>query len=125
MSVSIEEIAVTNNAASPKTKAEKYNLSHLPFPSADRSERLMRWKTVYRATLIAWASTLGDPFGSGTVIDGAVNKIWVEVFPEYTSLLRDAETRKPIVSLVRFPTQHTHHTRTYNPRKLEVSITSG
>jgi hypothetical protein len=63
-------------------KKIRYNISSLPFPRGASSTSYARdWRKVFKLTLIHWAATLEDPFGTNAVMENIVAEIWKEVFP--------------------------------------------
>jgi len=39
------------------------------------------WRKSFKPTLIHWAATLEDPFGTNTVMEYIITEVWHNVFP--------------------------------------------
>ncbi|KAF8811059.1 hypothetical protein BYT27DRAFT_7253190 [Phlegmacium glaucopus] len=66
-----------------RTKKEKYTVSSLPFPRGSAARPFVKkWRKTFKPTLIQWASTMQDPFGTNLVMDTVVEEIWMHTFPD-------------------------------------------
>ncbi|KAF8807979.1 hypothetical protein BYT27DRAFT_7211610 [Phlegmacium glaucopus] len=66
-----------------RTKKEKYTVSSLPFPQGSAAcPFVKKWRKTFKPTLIQWASTMEDPFGTNSVMDTVVEQIWTHTFPD-------------------------------------------
>ena len=62
-------------------KKEKYTLASLPFPRGAASTTYAReWRKSFKPTIIHWAATLKDPFGTNAVMDDIITETWKTVF---------------------------------------------
>ena len=86
----------SNNGRGSRTSRRKYAVSDLPFTHWDIDIR--KWRAQFVPSLLAWAGTQGDPFGTNSQMDDEVTILWQRVYPAI--VLND--TRKTIVlSVVR------------------------
>lgn len=84
-------------------KVKKYTNQHLPFPTSKRPSNMNRWKKHFKPTIIAWAGTSEDPFGTNHLLDdNVIEEVWKEVFPDLESTLENAVSRAAIVGVVCF-----------------------
>jgi hypothetical protein len=82
-------------------KKIRYNFSSLPFPRGASSTSYVRdWRKSFKSTLIHWAATLEDPFGTNVVMEDIVAEIWKEVFPSIAKEV-DGSSREAIMHVVR------------------------
>jgi hypothetical protein len=85
-----------------RPKKEKYTLSSLPFPRGATSTTYAReWRKLFKSTLIHWAATLKDPFGTNAVtgMEDIITEIWKAVFPSIANEV-DGSSRQAIIHLV-------------------------
>ena len=75
-------IALDPSSSSRRVKKEKYTLASLPFPRGAASMSYTRdWRKYFKPTLIHWAATLKDPFGTNAVMGKIITEVWKHVFP--------------------------------------------
>lgn len=85
-----------------RMKKEKYTLTSLPFPRGATSTTYIReWRRHFKSTLIHWAATLKDPFGTNgsTSMEDIVTDIWKAVFPSIADEVLGS-SRQAIIYLV-------------------------
>lgn len=82
--IKVVERSVSQVEPTRRSKKEKYNVSALPFPNGIRAPPLQqRWRKFFRATLIEWAGTHSDPYGTNSKLDDdIINDIWYTVYPD-------------------------------------------
>jgi hypothetical protein len=80
-----------NDGHGTRTSRKKYAVSDLPFTHRDIDTR--KWRTQFVPSLLAWAGTQGDPFGTNCQMSDEVTTLWQRIYP--TIILND--TRKSIV----------------------------
>lgn len=100
INVRVVETPVTGKGASGKrTRKEKYSVASLPFPTGTVELNKKKWRRSFKTTLIHWAATQDDPFGTNAIMDNEVKVIWKLVFP---SLLFDDDDERwePILHVV-------------------------
>ena len=57
------------------------------------------WRKSFKPTLIHWATTLEDPFGTNAVMEDIVVEVWKIVFPSITSEV-DGSSHEAIIHVV-------------------------
>ena len=85
-----------------RPKKEKYTIASLPFPRGAAGVSYTReWRKSFKSTLIHWAATLKDPFGTNAVTDmeDVVTEIWKAVFPSIENEVVGS-SRQAIIYLV-------------------------
>jgi hypothetical protein len=89
-----------NNNNGPKhgtsSRKKKYAVSDLPFAHWDVDSR--KWRTSFIPSLLAWAGTQGDPFGTNSQMTDEVTALWQRLYPAI--VLNDART-SIVLSVVR------------------------
>ena len=85
-----------------RVKKEKYTLASLPFPRGAESISYSReWRKSFKPTLIHWAATLKDPFGTNAVMGDILTEVWMAVFPSIANeVVVGSPNRQAIVHLV-------------------------
>ena len=61
---------------------------------------LIHWRKYFKLTLIHWAATLNDPFGTNFIIEDVVMEVWKVVFPSITNEV-DGFSHEAIIHVVR------------------------
>ena len=84
ISVRTEDVSVTtvDQGRPQRVRKETYTTAALPFPSSHITRYLDRWRKDFRSTLLDWAGTGENPYGTNTIMRQAVKQTWYEVFPE-------------------------------------------
>lgn len=84
MGVRTEDVSVTtvDQGRPQRVRKETYTTAALPFPSSHITRYLDRWRKDFRSTLLDWAGTGENPYGTNTIMRQAVKQTWYEVFPE-------------------------------------------
>jgi hypothetical protein len=102
----VEPAPVTFNLSSSahgqRLKKEKYTLASLPFPRGAASTTYTRdWRRYFKSTVIHWAATLRDPFGTNAATDmeDVITEIWKAVFPSIADEVVGG-SRQAIIHLV-------------------------
>jgi hypothetical protein len=85
-----------------RPKKEKYTLASLPFPRGAESMTYTReWRKSFKPTLIQWAATLEDPFGSNAVMGDIITEVWMATFPSIANeVVVGSQSRPAIIHLV-------------------------
>ena len=85
-----------------RVKKEKYTLASLPFPCGAESMTYTReWRKSFKPTIIHWAATLKDPFGTNAVVGEIVKEVWSTVFPTIANeVVVGSQSRHVIIHLV-------------------------
>ena len=84
-----------------RVKKIRYTFSSLPFPRGAASTSYTReWRKSFKSTLIHWAATLEDPFGTNAVMEDVVAEIWKLVFSSIANEV-DGDSREAIIHVVR------------------------
>jgi hypothetical protein len=92
----------SSGASSRRLKKEKYTLASLPFPRGAASSTYTReWRKCFKSTLIHWAATLKDPFGTNAVtgMEDIITEIWTATFPSIANEVAGS-SRQAIIYLV-------------------------
>jgi hypothetical protein len=58
------------------------------------------WRKFFKPTLIHWAATLEDPFGTNAVMENVVKEVWKMVFPSIADEV-DGDSREAIIHVVK------------------------
>lgn len=82
-------------------KKVKYTNSHLPFPTARIAPYTQKWRKAFKPSIINWAATHDDPFGTNAIMDDPIKKVWSEVFPDLKDCMTRDEDRAAVVGVVR------------------------
>jgi hypothetical protein len=89
------------SSSSRRVKKIRYTFSSLPFPRGAASTSYARdWRKSFKSTLIHWAATLEDPFGTNAIVENVVAEIWKLVFPSIAKEVDD-DSREAIIHVVR------------------------
>ena len=82
-------------------KKIRYNFSSLSFPrGVASSSYTWDWRKLFKPTLIHWAATLEDPFGTNEVMEDIVKEVWKMVFPSIANEV-DGDSREAIIHVVK------------------------
>lgn len=117
MAVKIEEKPIIGVEPSGKRiKKEKYRTSDLPFPPVRASSYMAKWRKEYKATIIDWAGSVTDPFGTNSRLDvpegpnslSPLERCWMAVYPDLKLCMKDQSQKKIVVSLVSGQCVHRH-----------------
>ncbi|KAH9953068.1 hypothetical protein BGW80DRAFT_1520010 [Lactifluus volemus] len=68
--------------ASKRLRRTRPTMSDLPFPPADSSKNMEKWRKIFIPALLTWAGTQTDPFGINNMIQEPAEDIWISVFPD-------------------------------------------
>jgi hypothetical protein len=68
--------------ASKRSRRTRPTMSDLPFPPADSSKNMEKWRKIFIPALLTWAGTQTDPFGINNMIQEPAEDIWFSVFPD-------------------------------------------
>ena len=80
--VDVVPLHQSSSASGHRVKKERYTLASLPFPRGAASTSYTReWRKSFKSTLIHWAATLQDPFGTNSVMGDVITDIWKAAFP--------------------------------------------
>jgi hypothetical protein len=83
-------------------KKEKYTVASLPFPRGSASNTYtQRWRRIFKPSLIEWAATFEDPFGTNAEMDAVVEALWSRLYPTLTMAVSEGEGRAAITQIVR------------------------
>ncbi|KAF8802193.1 hypothetical protein BYT27DRAFT_7113324, partial [Phlegmacium glaucopus] len=93
----VETVVPEISSSRRRVKKIRYTFSSLPFPHGAASTSYARdWRKSFKPTLIDWAATLEDPFGTNTVMEDIVTDIWKVVFPSIANEV-DGGSREAII----------------------------
>lgn len=91
----------SSSAGGRRMKKEKYTLASLPFPRGTAGMSYTReWRKTFKPSLIHWAATLNDPFGTNAVMEDITTEIWKAVFPSIANEVVGGGSRQAIIHLV-------------------------
>ena len=78
MGVRTEDVSVTtvDQGRPQRVRKETYTTAALPFPSSHITHYLDRWRKDFRSTLLDWAGTGENPYGTNTIMRQAVKQTW-------------------------------------------------
>jgi hypothetical protein len=88
-----------NNNNGCGTRKRKYTVSDLPFGHWDVDSR--KWRVCFVPSLLAWAGTQHDPFGTNSQMTDEVTALWKHVYP--TIVLNDARMSIVLCVVCVFP----------------------
>ena len=93
----------SSGAGGRRQRKEKFTLTSLPFPrgAASTNYYACNWRKLFKSTLIHWAATLQDPFGTNAVngLEDKISEIWKTVFPSIANKV-DGSSCQEIIYLV-------------------------
>lgn len=78
-----------------KQGRKKVMVSDLPFPGG-RATQI--WRKLFVPSLISWAGSQSDPFGTNSKVENVAAEIWKRVLP---AISLDQETREVLMGVVR------------------------
>jgi len=81
-------------------RKEKYTNAHLSFPSQQFGQSMKNWHKAFKPSIIGWASTIEDPFGTNSILSTPAKKVWNDIFPDLKDCFKDADQRAAILSVV-------------------------
>lgn len=84
-------------------KKINYTKNDLPFPSLGREGYNKRWVKDFKTSIISWAGTTKDPFGTNGMVEleEVVDETWLVVYPELAEALDNEAKRAAILGVVR------------------------
>ncbi|KAF8803015.1 hypothetical protein BYT27DRAFT_7305696 [Phlegmacium glaucopus] len=84
-----------------RVKKEKFTVTSLPFPRGSGGTAYsQRWRRVFKPSLIEWAATYEDPFGTNAEMDTVVEGLWAQIFPTLaTAVVDGGEGRAAIIQV--------------------------
>ena len=98
----VEPVVLDTSSSARRVKKVRYTFSSLPFPRGAASTTYTRdWRKSFKPTLIHWAATLEDPFGTNAVMDDTVTEVWKAVFPSIANEV-DGGSRDAIIHVVSY-----------------------
>lgn len=74
-----------NDDGSTRTKKgkQRWTQAHLPFPGGQAGANCMRtWRNQFQFTIIHWAGSQDDPFGTNAQVGEAIDRIWPILFSQ-------------------------------------------
>jgi hypothetical protein len=73
----------SHKRAGQGVRRPRYTQADLPFPPSTEAIRSGRtlWRTHFVPSLLDWAGSCDDPFGTNSRMEGAVTTIWKRVYP--------------------------------------------
>ena len=80
-------------------RKKKYGVTDLPFTHWDTDSR--KWRTSFIPSLLAWAGTQVDPFGTNSQMAEEVTALWEHVYP--VIVLNDERTSIVLSVVCTFP----------------------
>jgi hypothetical protein len=93
----------SNKRVAQGARKVKFTLADLPFqpcsPEATRTRRIL-WRLQFVPSLLDWAGSCKDPFGTNIQMNGEVASIWKHVFPQ---VALNGEGMEIVLHLVRAP----------------------
>lgn len=104
MAIKLEDVPVVKaepGGRKQRTKKEKYTNAHLPFPSKQFGQSMKNWRKVFKPSIIGWAGTVEDPFGTNSILSSPVKKVWNDIFPDLKDCFKDVDQRAAILGVVR------------------------
>ena len=75
-------------------RCQKYLVSDLPFPG----NKTQYWRKYFVPSLIAWAGSQPDPFGTNYGVGTEAALVWGQVFPTIELTPKDCDTLSSMVS---------------------------
>ena len=78
----------------------RYTVSNLPFPTGSSIYPTI-WRKNYVPSLISWAGSLGDPFGTNCHMADQVIELWGQIFPSLPALKKDTPNHIIVLAVVR------------------------
>jgi hypothetical protein len=90
------DLAATLANLKKRMKKEKYRVSSLPFPAGGHAAYTKKWRDEFKPTLIHWAATQADPFGTNAVMLEVVEEIWAKVYPDLGLTDEDRNQERPL-----------------------------
>ena|ERR1700733_90704 len=103
MAVKVKEkpVAMTlGPSKKQRSKKEKYTNAHLPFPPSRGGACMQKWRKDFKSSIIGWAGTTEDPFGTNSILDDPVKQVWKEVYPDLKDRLADPVQRAAVIGVV-------------------------
>ncbi|SRR6266702_6906855 len=64
------------------SRRQRYTVADLPFPGG--SKDLHIWQKSFIPSLLGWAGTQEDPFGTNCQMEGEIVNVWKRTFPSIT-----------------------------------------
>ena len=96
----VEPVAPETSSSGRHVRKVRYTFSSLPFLRGAASTSYTRdWRKSFKPTLIHWAATLEDPFGTNAVMGDTVTEVWKMVFPSIANEV-DGGSRDAIIHVV-------------------------
>jgi len=91
--------SVTKASGGRRTAKVKYGVADLPLPAG--SLYTNRWRKQFRPSIIGWAATMVDPFGTNSLLaDDIVREIWEKIFPEVDIGVKEERNLEIITAVV-------------------------
>ena len=84
-----------NNGRHGSTRKRKFGISDLPFVHWDMDSR--KWRLSFVPSLLAWAGTQCDPFGTNSQMSDEVTMLWERIYP---AIILDDTRTSVILSVV-------------------------
>jgi hypothetical protein len=96
----VEPVPAEASSSGRRVRKVKFTFSSLPFPRGPANMAYTReWRKLFKPTLIHWAATLEDPFGTNSLMEGVIAEVWKTVFPSIANEV-DGSNREAIVHVV-------------------------
>ncbi|KAF8802591.1 hypothetical protein BYT27DRAFT_7260895 [Phlegmacium glaucopus] len=77
-----EPVPAETSSSGRRVKKVKYTFSSLLFPCGAANITYAReWRRSFKPTLIHWAATLEDPFGTNALMEDVITEVWGTIFP--------------------------------------------
>lgn len=103
MAVKVEEkpVAMTSGPIEKqRSKKEKYTNAHLPFPPSRGGACMKKWQKEFKSSIISWAGTTEDPFGTNSILDDPVTQVWKKIYPDLKDCMADPMQKAAVIGVV-------------------------
>jgi hypothetical protein len=71
-----------NTKAPQHLRKTRYMTTDLPFPGPPNGENIKMWQNTVVPSLLIWAGTQADPFGTNARMRGPLAGFWSSAFPD-------------------------------------------
>ena len=89
-------VKVDDGVPAASRKQGQYTVADLPFPGGGNHRRI--WGKDFRRSLLSWAGSQEDPFGTNGRMHQEISRIWERLYPD---IKLDAEKMGIVVYVVR------------------------
>src|SRR5882762_3164062 len=61
---------------------------------------MKKWRKEFKSSIISWAGTTEDPFGTNSILDDPVTQVWKKIYPDLKDCTADPMQKAAVIGVV-------------------------